>query len=223
VLPDRSHEVLEGLQRVLLHDHGGVIALLECARRDRDEPFASPVDPGDEDLALQIERGDRLADEVRRDLDAHPEQVAGREGLLDLLAGVREHEDHLLHAPARGGDRRDVQALVDVCPHRVVDARDHLGDVVGLARDPGRQDVGVVPARDRQERIRLLDAGVLEHVPVEPEPHDRSGLEPRRQAGERRGVLVDHGDLVTGLRELLREQDADTATTHDDHAHGWLP
>jgi hypothetical protein len=51
--------------------------------------------------------------------------------------------------------------------------------VIGLARDPGRQDVGVVPARDRQERIGLLDAGVLEHVAVEPEPHDRSGLEPR--------------------------------------------
>jgi hypothetical protein len=92
-----------------------------------------------------------------------------------------------------------------------------------LARHSRRQDVGIVAARDREERVRLLDTGVLEHVPVEPEPHDRSGLEPRRQAGERRGVLVDHGDLVTGLRELLRQQDADTTTAHDDHAHGWLP
>jgi hypothetical protein len=28
---------------------------------------------------------------------------------------------------------------------------------------------------------------------------------------------------VSGLRQLLCEQDADTTTAHDDHAHGWLP
>src|SRR6185503_3996248 len=84
VVPGRLQELLEELERVLLDHDGRVVALLEGARRDGDEPLAAPVDAGDEDLGFHVERGDRLADEVRRDLDAHPEQVPGGHGLLDL-------------------------------------------------------------------------------------------------------------------------------------------
>src|SRR5262245_4458989 len=222
VLRGRLEDLLQHVERVPLHDHGGVVALLERARADRDESFPAAVDPGHQDLAFDVDGRDWLPDQVLRNLDPHAEQVA-RERFLDLLAGVLEHQDHLLDAPAGGGDRGDVQTFVDVGAHRVVDAGDDLRHVIGLAGDPGRDDVRVVSARHRQEGVGLLDPGLLEDLAVEPEPDQRARLEPRGQPRERRGVLVDDRDLVALLGQLLREQDAHTTTTHDDHAHGWLP
>ena len=45
------------------------------------------------------------------------------------------------------------------------------------------------PLETARNAVGLLDPGLLEHVPVEPEPDERLGLEPGGQAVERRGVL----------------------------------
>ena len=94
------------------------------------------------------------------------------------LPVVQEHQLDLLHAPGRGGDRRDVQALVDLGAARVEDPRDHLRHVVVLERHPRRHDVRVVAAGDRDERVGLLDARLFEDVAVEPEPDDASRASP---------------------------------------------
>ena len=151
--------------------------------------------------------------------DAHPEEVAADERLLDLFARVREHQHDLLHAPRGRGDRRDVQALVDLGARRVVDSRDDVLDVIVLQRDAGGHDVGVVAARDRDERVGLVHPGLLEDVAIESEADDRLGVEARREAIERLGALVDDGDVVAGVAELLRQEDPDAAAAHDDRLH----
>src|SRR3990170_4391648 len=220
VVPRRRQELVEQLQGVLLDDDRGEVALLERAGGDRDEPSAPAVHAGHEDLAFDVERGDLLAHQMLRNLDPHPEQVAGRQRLLDLLARVAEHHHHLLDPPPCRGHGGDVQALVDVGASGVVDPGDHLGYVVVLARDPGGHDVRVVSARDGEEGVGLLDTCLLEDLPVEPEPDDLLGLEAGGETVERGRVLVDHGHLVAGLRQLLGEEHPHPATAHDHDAHG---
>src|SRR5579875_1412517 len=86
---------------------------------------------------------------------------------LDRAALGKEPAQHLLGRP---GDRRDgryAEALVDLGAPWVVDARDDVGDLVGLARDAGAQHVGVVAARHRGERARPRRPRLLEAVAVE--------------------------------------------------------
>jgi hypothetical protein len=80
------HEVLEGLERVLLHDHGGVVALLERARRDRDEPLAPRSTPATRILPSRLSEETGLPTRCVGISTRIRKQVAGREGLLDLLA-----------------------------------------------------------------------------------------------------------------------------------------
>ena len=94
---------------------------------------------------------DRPLDEP--DLPGRVDPVAAR------LAG-KQPAQHLVGGPRDGRDRRDAEALVDQRAPRVVDAGDDVLDAVGLAGDPGAQDVGVVAARHRGESPGLLDAGL---------------------------------------------------------------
>ena len=55
MLPGGLQELVELLVRVLLHDHRGVVALLEGARTDGEEALATPVHAGDQDLPLDVE------------------------------------------------------------------------------------------------------------------------------------------------------------------------
>ena len=110
--------------------------------------------------------------------------------------GREQAAQHLVGGPRDGRDGRDAEPLVDQRAPRVVDAGDDVLDAVGLAGDPGAQDVGVVAARDRRERLGLGDAGRLEVVAVEPEADHGGAGEVRRQAAERPGVLVDDRDGV---------------------------
>ena len=71
--------------------------------------------------------------------------------------------------------------------------RHHVLDLVGLPRDPGGEDVGVVTAGDRRQRLRLADARLLEVVAVEAEAEHGPAREPLREAPEGVAVLVDHG------------------------------
>ena len=162
--------------------------------------------------------GHGLARQVCRHGHAQAEEVAAAEGFADLFAIVEKHQLDLLHAPARGGDGRDVEALVDLRPARVVDAGDDFRHVVVLERHARGDDVRVVPARDGDERIRVLDAGVLQHVPVETESDDLPRTVPGWVGVEGLWILVDDRDVVV-LDERVRQLRAHATATHDDHAH----
>ena len=71
-------------------------------------------------------------------------------------AGARRNTWSIVQLTRR--HRRDAEALVDLGPPRVVDAGDDVRDLVGLAGDPGGEDVGVVAARHRRQRVGPLGA-----------------------------------------------------------------
>ena len=123
-------------------------AVTTCAlpkRRHRGEP--EPAGP--------VELGQLLADRLGRDrpLD-EPDPARRVDPVVAGLAGQQPAE-HLIGRPRDGRDRRDAEALVDQRPARVVDAGDDVLDAVGLARDAGAQDVGVVAVRHRGESTGL--------------------------------------------------------------------
>ena len=103
----------------------------------------------------------------------------------------------------------------------VVDAGDHVLDLVGLTRDAGGQDVGVVAAGDRHQRRGPGEAGRVEHVAVEAGPH-HVGAGPVLGQPLLEGplVAVDDRDRVACLLQAHRELRPDpTASNHDD-VHG---
>src|SRR5204863_8739804 len=83
-----------------------------------------------------------------------------------------------------------------------------------------RDDVGVVAAAHRGERLGGLDARVVERVAVEADPRDPSSLEVRAEPAKRIGIAIDDGDGVALLLEDVREGRADPAASHDHDVHG---
>jgi hypothetical protein len=154
-----------------------------------------------------------------RHADAHPEQIAAGQALLELLTGMEHHQHDLLGGPADRGNGRDVQPFVDLRPPRVVDPGDDDGNVVVLSRHPRGHDVGVVAARHGDEGLGLLDPGLLQGSPLEPDADDLARLDPRGQAVEGRGALVDDRDVVSGPAEFDRERGAHAAAPHQDDLH----
>ena len=144
-------------------------------------------------LSGPVEQRELLADGLGRDLAFDEADLAG--GVDPVAAGLGREQpaQHLIGGPRHGRDRRDAEPLVDQGPPGVVDPRDDVLDAVGLAGDPGAQDVGVVAARHRREGLGLGDAGGLEVVAVEPEADDFGPGEVGGQAAERPCVLVDDG------------------------------
>ena len=100
----------------------------------------------------------------------------GHDPALDLLGG-----------PQRRRHRRDAQLHVDVGALGVVDARDHVLDPVVVARDARAQDVGVVAAGHRRQRVGPAGVGLEEDVAVEARAHAGScrGSRIRRRKASR--------------------------------------
>src|SRR5205085_857890 len=211
----RRQQVVEGVERVSVHDHVGHVSLLERARRVGDESLPSPVHSHHEHLALRREAGDGLAQQMGRNLDPHPEQVPSAQALVHLLARVEQHQDDLLGGPLHAGHRRDVEPLVDLRPPGIVDPSDDGGHVVVLAGHAGGQDVGVVAGRDGDEGVGLLDPRLLEGLAVEAHADEPPGLEPGGEPVEGLLALVDDGDVVAGLAQFDRELGPHTPASHD--------
>ena len=205
-----------------VHGHHEVrdVPELERAPADRDESGPTPFDAYHLDLAGRLHRGHRLARQVLGDLALQVEQRAAGEAVLELLLPVEQEELDPGSRPFDGGDGGDVQAFVDLGSPGVVDAGDHLRDVVVLTGDAGGDDVGVVPVRHGHEGSRVPDTRLLQDLPVEPEADDGLGLEPGREPVEGLGSLVDDGDRVAALGQLDREGAAHPAASHDDDVHG---
>src|SRR3546814_18658990 len=75
--------------------------------------------------------------------------------------------EDLIDGPSGGRDRRDAEALVDAGSGRVVDASDHVLDLIGLAGGAGDHDVRVVAARDGDHCVGPLNASGDEGVSIE--------------------------------------------------------
>ena len=93
---------------------------------------------------------------------------AGGVAEVGLGAGGQQPAQHLVGGPLHGRDRGDAEPLVDLGAARVVDARHDGLDAERLARDARGDDVGVVAAGDRGERVGPADPGLLEDGLVEP-------------------------------------------------------
>ena len=126
------------------------------------------------------------------------DDLAGGVGELGDVALGQQPAQHLVARPLHGGDGGDAEALVDLGAAGVVDAGDDVLDAVLLARDAGREDVGVVAAGDGGERVGVVDARGPQGVAVEADPRDGAPLERGAQPAERGLVLVDDGHLVAG-------------------------
>ena len=134
--------------------------------------------------------------------------------VVDVLVGQQAPPD-LVDGPRDRGHGGDPEPLVDLGPAGVVDAGHHVGDLVGLPGDAHGQDVGVVAAGHRGQRVRLERAGLLEVVAVEPRPHD-AGAVPLLEAAEGLGRLVQDGHRMALGAEGDGEARPDAATPDDD-------
>lgn len=65
----------------------------------------------------------------------------------------------------------------------------------------------------------VFDARLAQGVLVEPDPRDAAAAEAGSEAPERRGVLVDDGDRVPLLLQVLRESGPYSPAAHDDDVH----
>ena len=136
-------------------------------------------------------------------------EVAGQ-----VLLG-KDPAEHLVRAPAHGGDRGDAEALVDLGAARIVDPRHDVRDVERFAGHPGGQDVRVVAAGHGGEGVGLFDAGLLERFPVEADAGDLAAGETGPEPPEGTVVLVDDRDRMAGVLQGVRQGCPNTATTHD--------
>src|ERR1017187_4016553 len=90
-------------------------------------------------------------------------------GVLRHRALGKKTTQHLVGGPANGANRGDSEPLVYRRSAGVIDASHHMLDAIRLTGNSGSQDVGVVPAADGSKRVRVLDTGLHEGVPVESE------------------------------------------------------
>ncbi len=95
-------------------------------------------------------------------------------------------------------------------------------DGVVVLGGASRDDVGVVTAGDGHERLRALDAGLLQRRPVEHDAGQGAAAEVPGQAPEGGRVLVDDHDVVVVAVEGGGQPGTDPPATGDDHMHRWL-
>src|SRR5207247_4081914 len=112
------------------------------------------------------------------------------------------------------------EALVDLRPAGVVYPCGDRAATVVLLCDAGTHDVGVVAVGHRDEDIGLLDARLLQDVPIEPGSDEGLAFKTLVEVLEGRGVLVDDGDGEVALSQGIRQLSADPSATHDDRVHG---
>ena len=153
------------------HEEAQVVAFLDDRVGRGDEPVPEPGQEGDADAGCRPRARRSAADPVGRRVDLVEADLAGRVAPRGLGAGRKQPAEHLVGGPGDRGDRGYAEPFVDLGAARVVDAGDDVVDAELLARDTRGDDVGVVAAGDRRERVGVLDAGL---------PRGRRGRSPCR-------------------------------------------
>src|SRR5581483_4218854 len=142
----------------------------------------------------------------------------GRHGRLEGAGvagahGVGEDGDRRLG----GTDRAQAALAVEVGAQRVEHAHDHAVDAEALLQHLADDDVRVVAVGGDDRRVRLLDAGLAEHVAVHAVADDEAPAPALAEPVERLLVLVHARHLPPLGRELYRDRGADAAAA-DHHA-----
>src|SRR5215467_397276 len=119
------------------------------------------------------------------------------------------------HAPHSGGSfsggavDAEPELAVDVAADRVVDAADHLRHLEYVLRDLGGHDVAVVALSHGDEAVGVFRSSPSQQVGFGAVTDDEAATKavvehsPRREAAEGARVIVDDGDVVTVVVELL--------------------
>ena len=94
-------------------------------------------------------------------------------------------------------------------------------DAERLAGNAGDEDVGVVATGDRGDGAVGGDAGLGQHVAVEPDADHGRALELVTETTERLDAAVDHDDVVFRGGEVEGDLGADSATADNDDMHAW--
>src|SRR5690625_4493860 len=212
-----------GVRLLLEHEDAHQVALLDDGLARRDETRAEPGEVRDATAGRVLHEAYRMADPHRRGeylVAAHRTRGVTPERLVTFRY---EAAQHLVGGPRHRCDSGDAEAFVHLGTSGVVDACDDVRDAELLAGDARRDDVGVVSAGDRRERIGGVDGGTLEDRTVEASSgHRQTGVR-RAEPAEGIRILVDHGGGVIASLEVSRQRGPDAATPHDHDMHDFLP
>src|SRR4051812_428811 len=211
-----------GLDRVRVtvsHHDVHEVAVLEHSVLAGQQPLAEPGEERDPGPRGLLQPAHPLADPGVVNMPLGQPHRATGVTPLRLRAVRQQPAQHLVGRPSDCGHRGDAEPLVDLGPARVVDPGHHVVDAERLAGHPGRDDVGVVAAADGGERLRLLDPGLAQGVPVEADAGDAATGEPGTQPPEGRLVRVDHRHRVPLALQDQRQSRPHPAAAHDDEVH----
>src|SRR3990172_397188 len=136
---------------------------------------------------------------------------------------MQEQLADALCTPGGGGDCQQTQAAVDLCPARVIQARDYPRHPEHLARNARSDNVGIVGRARGCEGIRLLDPGFDHHIPVKAYASHFTPLKVCPQASKGKGIPIDDDHRMAFIGHEPAHLFADPTATHDDYFHGTPP
>src|SRR5690606_30888866 len=151
-----------------------------------------------------LEPGQRLADPAGVDVNLGEPDRPGRVAPLRLGALRQDAPNHLVGGPTDGRYRGDAQPLVDLGAAGVVDPGDHGADTERLPGHARCDDVGVVAAGHRHQRLGVLDTRGGHDLAVEAGPGGGRAAEVGAWAAGGVRVLIDQGHRVTAVVEYAR-------------------
>ena len=203
---DRAHEVDD-------------VALLAHDVASSDHRRAEAADRGEPEPAGLVELAQLAAHGLGGQRALEQAHLGGRVDPVVRRVGGKQPPHHLVGGPRHCRHGGDAEALEDQRAAAVLDAGDHVGDLVGLVRDASAHDVRVVAIGDRGERAGVLDAGVLQRVTVVTDAGDLEPGEIGMEPPEGAGAPVDDRHAVAHLFELQGELTTDSPAAHNDHVH----
>src|SRR6266849_5207122 len=195
------------------------VSLLDQDLRLGDLRLAESRDGGHEDPTGNVQVADLGTGGGVGHLDPDGHDRTGANRAEDGLRWRHHPREHLVGGPCDGGNGGYAEALVDLGSAGVVYPGGDVPPAVVLLGDPGADDVGVVAVGHRDEDVGLLDAGLLEDVPVEARSDERLAVKALVEMLEGGGVLVDDGHGEVALRQGVRQLGAHPSTAHDDGVH----
>jgi hypothetical protein len=216
-LPGTAEQVLESSARA-----PSVITARSPAgtpSRARQQRRVPAQDRRDADRAGHADVTDVTADPVIRRLVLDNREPPRADAPDHVELGVRQQLLDPARPPGGRRHRPEPEPRIDLGAAGVVNPCDDLRHPDDGARDPRRDDVGVVPGCQRGERVAALDPGAQEHVAVEADPLHRRPRESRAEAREGLPVAVHHGHFLPSPRERERELRPHAAAAHDDDFH----
>lgn len=137
------------------------------------------------------------------------------------VVGAERNElvEHAVRRPFHGGHRGDTQPLIEVCPGRIIDSRHHVGDTEVFSHHAGGDNIRIIAGRNGSESVRLLDAGLLEHVTVKSHTGHLLSGEILRKTPKCLRVPVNDRYRMTHAGEGTRQRRPHSATTHNHEVH----